>query len=128
MEVSLCPDTYALVHIKALHYIALGKLVHCSQVLHNCCTAAADICNLRISACCLTIFPSFIQSYELLSKYCCVAIDQSLPSSTRIACYSPPSCSAGASVIYADTVADLGYAGELGNYAEYSGAPNQQVI
>ena len=35
---------------------------------------------------------------------------------------------AGASVIYADTVADLGYAAELGNYAEYSGAPNQQVI
>ena len=34
---------------------------------------------------------------------------------------------AGASVIYADTVADLGYAGELGNYAEYSGAPNLQV-
>jgi ATP citrate (pro-S)-lyase len=30
----------------------------------------------------------------------------------------------GASVIYADTVGDLGYAGELGNYAEYSGAPN----
>lgn len=34
---------------------------------------------------------------------------------------------AGASVIYADTVADLGYADELGNYAEYSGAPNLQV-
>lgn len=33
----------------------------------------------------------------------------------------------GASVIYADTVADLGYADELGNYAEYSGAPNLQV-
>ena len=33
----------------------------------------------------------------------------------------------GASVIYADTVADLGYAEELGNYAEYSGAPNMQV-
>lgn len=30
----------------------------------------------------------------------------------------------GASVIYADTVGDLGYAAELGNYAEYSGAPN----
>ncbi|THG06362.1 hypothetical protein TEA_016966 [Camellia sinensis var. sinensis] len=30
----------------------------------------------------------------------------------------------GASVIYADTVGDLGYASELGNYAEYSGAPN----
>ena len=28
----------------------------------------------------------------------------------------------GASVIYADTVGDLGYAHELGNYAEYSGA------
>ena len=36
-------------------------------------------------------------------------------------------CNAGASVIYADTVADLGYADELGNYAEYSGAPNLQV-
>ncbi|KAL3688847.1 hypothetical protein R1sor_015156 [Riccia sorocarpa] len=32
----------------------------------------------------------------------------------------------GASVIYADTVGDLGYAHELGNYAEYSGAPNEQ--
>jgi ATP citrate (pro-S)-lyase len=30
----------------------------------------------------------------------------------------------GASVIYADTVGDLGYAGELGNYAEYSGGPS----
>lgn len=30
----------------------------------------------------------------------------------------------GASVIYADTVADLGYADELANYAEYSGGPN----
>jgi ATP citrate (pro-S)-lyase len=32
----------------------------------------------------------------------------------------------GASVIYADTVGDLGYAHELGNYAEYSGAPNEE--
>ena len=31
----------------------------------------------------------------------------------------------GASVIYADTVADLGAAGELGNYAEYSGGPTE---
>ncbi len=28
----------------------------------------------------------------------------------------------------ADTVGDLGYAEELGNYAEYSGAPNTQVL
>ncbi|OVA20747.1 ATP-grasp fold [Macleaya cordata] len=34
----------------------------------------------------------------------------------------------GASVIYADTVGDLGYANELGNYAEYSGAPNEQEV
>mmetsp|Transcript_4518 Transcript_4518/g.9718 ORF Transcript_4518/g.9718 Transcript_4518/m.9718 type:complete len:431 (-) Transcript_4518:547-1839(-) len=32
----------------------------------------------------------------------------------------------GASVIYADTVGDLGYSTELGNYGEYSGAPNTQ--
>lgn len=30
----------------------------------------------------------------------------------------------GASVIYTDTVGDLGFAQELGNYGEYSGAPN----
>jgi len=32
----------------------------------------------------------------------------------------------GASVIYADTVGDLGCASMLGNYAEYSGAPNAE--
>ncbi|KAK6922251.1 ATP-grasp fold, succinyl-CoA synthetase-type, partial [Dillenia turbinata] len=34
----------------------------------------------------------------------------------------------GASVIYADTVGDLGFANELGNYAEYSGAPNEEEV
>ncbi|MED6196555.1 ATP-citrate synthase alpha chain protein 2, variant 3 [Stylosanthes scabra] len=34
----------------------------------------------------------------------------------------------GASVIYDDTVGDLGYASELGNYAEYSGAPNEEEV
>ncbi|KAI8527028.1 hypothetical protein RHMOL_Rhmol12G0044700 [Rhododendron molle] len=33
-----------------------------------------------------------------------------------------------ASVIYADTVGDLGFAPELGNYAEYSGAPNEEEV
>ncbi|MED6148132.1 ATP-citrate synthase alpha chain protein 1 [Stylosanthes scabra] len=34
----------------------------------------------------------------------------------------------GASVIYADTVGDLGFASELGNYAEYSGAPKEDEV
>ncbi len=33
----------------------------------------------------------------------------------------------GASVIYADTVADLGYAKELANYGEYSGNPSTEL-
>lgn len=32
----------------------------------------------------------------------------------------------GASVIYTDTVVDLGYGHELGNYGEYSGDPNEE--
>jgi len=32
----------------------------------------------------------------------------------------------GASVIFADTVSDLGFGHELGNYGEYSGAPNEE--
>ncbi|KAJ9455903.1 putative ATP-citrate synthase [Diplonema papillatum] len=31
----------------------------------------------------------------------------------------------GASVVYSDTVTDLGYAADLANYGEYSGAPNE---
>ncbi|KAL8447435.1 hypothetical protein Emed_004389 [Eimeria media] len=31
----------------------------------------------------------------------------------------------GASVVYADTICDLGYASELSNYGEYSGAPSE---
>ena len=31
----------------------------------------------------------------------------------------------GASVIYADTICDLGYSNELGNYGEYSGSPTK---
>lgn len=33
----------------------------------------------------------------------------------------------GASVIYADTISDLGYASELANYGEYSGDPNREM-
>eukprot|EP01060_Flectonema_neradi_P030784 TRINITY_DN453_c0_g1_i1.p1 TRINITY_DN453_c0_g1~~TRINITY_DN453_c0_g1_i1.p1 ORF type:complete len:1081 (+),score=252.29 TRINITY_DN453_c0_g1_i1:67-3243(+) len=33
----------------------------------------------------------------------------------------------GASVIYADTVTDLGFASDLANYGEYSGAPNETM-
>lgn len=32
----------------------------------------------------------------------------------------------GASVVYADTIADLGYGNELANYGEYSGAPSTE--
>jgi len=31
----------------------------------------------------------------------------------------------GASVVYADTISDLGFSGELANYGEYSGAPSE---
>lgn len=33
----------------------------------------------------------------------------------------------GASVIYADTISDLGFGAELANYGEYSGAPSESV-
>ena len=32
----------------------------------------------------------------------------------------------GASVVYADTISDLGFANELANYGEYSGAPSTE--
>jgi ATP citrate (pro-S)-lyase len=33
----------------------------------------------------------------------------------------------GASVVFADTISDLGYASELANYGEYSGAPSTEA-
>ncbi len=33
----------------------------------------------------------------------------------------------GASVVYADTISDLGYGKELANYGEYSGDPNEAL-
>jgi ATP citrate (pro-S)-lyase len=33
----------------------------------------------------------------------------------------------GASVVYADTISDLGYGHELANYGEYSGDPNESL-
>lgn len=33
----------------------------------------------------------------------------------------------GASVVYADTISDLGYGNELANYGEYSGDPNESL-
>ena len=32
----------------------------------------------------------------------------------------------GASVIYADTITDFGFIGEMANYGEYSGDPNEE--
>ena len=33
----------------------------------------------------------------------------------------------GASVIYADTISDLGYGKEMANYGEYSGDPYEKI-
>ena len=33
----------------------------------------------------------------------------------------------GASVVYSDTICDLGFAKELANYGEYSGAPSEDL-
>lgn len=58
------------------------------------------------------------------------AMDEATGASLKLSILNPAGrvwtmvAGGGASVIYADTVGDLGAAGELGNYAEYSGGPN----
>lgn len=60
------------------------------------------------------------------------AMDEQTGASLKLAILNPKGriwtmvAGGGASVIYADTVGDLGYAHELGNYGEYSGGPNTQ--
>jgi len=58
------------------------------------------------------------------------SLDENTGSSLKLSILNPKGrvwtmvAGGGASVIYADTVGDLGFAQELGNYAEYSGGPN----
>jgi ATP citrate (pro-S)-lyase len=58
------------------------------------------------------------------------ALDESTGSSLKLTLLNPRGriwtmvAGGGASVIYSDTVADLGFASELANYAEYSGGPS----
>lgn len=60
------------------------------------------------------------------------SLDENTGSSLKLTILNPKGrvwtmvAGGGASVIYADTVGDLGFAQELGNYAEYSGGPNTQ--
>lgn len=62
------------------------------------------------------------------------AMDEKTSSSLKFTILNPKGriwtmvAGGGASVIYADTVGDLGFANELGNYAEYSGAPNEDEV
>ena len=41
--------------------------------------------------------------------------------------YGPWLCGGGASVVHADSIADLGYGNELANHGEYSGAPSEAL-
>ena len=60
------------------------------------------------------------------------SLDENTGSSLKLSILNPAGrvwtmvAGGGASVIYADTVGDLGFAAELGNYAEYSGGPSTQ--
>ncbi|GAB0496318.1 hypothetical protein MMPV_007630 [Pyropia vietnamensis] len=59
------------------------------------------------------------------------ALDENSGASMKLSVLNPAGriwtmvAGGGASVIYADTVVDMGYGAELGNYAEYSGNPKQ---
>lgn len=62
------------------------------------------------------------------------AMDEKTSASLKLSILNPVAriwtmvAGGGASVIYADTVGDLGYATDLGNYAEYSGAPKEEEV
>ncbi|KAI5069615.1 hypothetical protein GOP47_0015916 [Adiantum capillus-veneris] len=62
------------------------------------------------------------------------AMDEKTNASLKLAILNPMAriwtmvAGGGASVIYADTVGDLSFAQDLGNYAEYSGAPKEKEV
>jgi succinyl-CoA synthetase beta subunit len=60
-------------------------------------------------------------------------LDSKTGSSFKLTVLNPEGCvwtmtaGGGASVIYADTITDLGFMDEMANYGEYSGDPNEEV-
>lgn len=65
---------------------------------------------------------------KLLGHYSWIMETQQLTWTLELAGWNHNTILSRYSMISADTVGDLGYAEELGNYAEYSGAPNTQVL
>ena len=75
-------------------------------------------------------FPMAFGSVMSVHESCVRDLDDVTGASLKLTILNPKGriwslvAGGGASVIYADTVGDLGFAHELGNYGEYSGAPN----
>ena len=81
----------------------------------------------------ITEFPPFFGHESKPEEAYIQSLDERTGASLKLTVLNPNGriwtlvAGGGASVIYADTICDLGYSKELGNYGEYSGAPTQDL-
>eukprot|EP00484_Ammonia_sp_Unknown_P022877 CAMPEP_0197032974 /NCGR_PEP_ID=MMETSP1384-20130603/11505_1 /TAXON_ID=29189 /ORGANISM="Ammonia sp." /LENGTH=1136 /DNA_ID=CAMNT_0042462711 /DNA_START=37 /DNA_END=3447 /DNA_ORIENTATION=- len=81
----------------------------------------------------ITEFPPFFGHEAKPEEEYIASLDERTGASLKLTVLNPNGriwtlvAGGGASVIYADTICDLGYSKELGNYGEYSGAPTQDL-
>ena len=79
----------------------------------------------------ITEFPPFFGHESKPEEAYIQSLDERTGASLKLTVLNPNGriwtlvAGGGASVIYADTICDLGFSKELGNYGEYSGAPSQ---
>eukprot|EP00485_Elphidium_margaritaceum_P000733 CAMPEP_0202687340 /NCGR_PEP_ID=MMETSP1385-20130828/3028_1 /ASSEMBLY_ACC=CAM_ASM_000861 /TAXON_ID=933848 /ORGANISM="Elphidium margaritaceum" /LENGTH=1102 /DNA_ID=CAMNT_0049342113 /DNA_START=125 /DNA_END=3433 /DNA_ORIENTATION=- len=81
----------------------------------------------------ITEFPPFFGHDPKPEEAYIQSLDERTGSSLKLTVLNPNGriwtlvAGGGASVIYADTICDLGFSAELGNYGEYSGAPTKDL-
>ncbi|KAL4438042.1 hypothetical protein ABPG77_004263 [Micractinium sp. CCAP 211/92] len=93
-------------------------------------TAHRRLCSRHLRQACLQTYRQSHVPACCLQESAVQGLDEATGASLKLSILNPKGriwtmvAGGGASVIYADTVGDLGYAHELGNYAEYSGGPS----
>ena len=78
-------------------------------------------------------FPPYFGHHSSAEEQLIADLDERTGASLKLTVLNPKArvwtmvAGGGASVIYADTICDIGFSEELGNYGEYSGAPTQSL-
>ncbi len=120
---------FSYLEINPFTFDANGNIIPLDMVAKVDDTAAFDCRDVWAGLSFPKAFGTFSSKEEEYIQY----LDEQSGASLKLTILNPKGrvwtmvAGGGASVIYADTVSDLGFAGDLANYGEYSGNPTEEL-